>query len=48
MPFSFVSAWNKRRRSKSYDNTDPCTLSLQLSPFNSVSHGCFSATPGKS
>ncbi|PRQ41203.1 putative protein kinase RLK-Pelle-RLCK-VIIb family [Rosa chinensis] len=25
MPFGLVSAWNKRRRSKSYDHTDPWT-----------------------
>ena len=24
MPFGLVSAWNKRRRSKSQDHTDPC------------------------
>lgn len=24
MPFNLVSAWNKRRRSKSHDHTDPC------------------------
>jgi len=24
MPFGFVSAWNKRRRSKSQDHSDPC------------------------
>lgn len=24
MPFGLVSAWNKRRRSKSYDHTGPC------------------------
>jgi len=26
MPFGLVSAWNKRRRSKSQDHTDPCIL----------------------
>ncbi|XP_062159537.1 probable serine/threonine-protein kinase PBL28 isoform X2 [Alnus glutinosa] len=28
MPFGLVSAWNKRRRSKSHDNTDPCMFSF--------------------
>lgn len=44
MPFGLVSAWNKRRRSKSNDHTDPCMLlsfqaicGLEYSPFNSFS-----------
>lgn len=28
MPFNLVSAWNKRRRSKSHDHTDPCMFFL--------------------
>lgn len=28
MPFGLVSAWNKRRRSKSQEHTDPCNGSL--------------------
>lgn len=31
MPFGLVSAWNKRRRSKSQDHTDPCTYVLHVS-----------------
>lgn len=30
MPFGLVSAWNKRRRSKSQDHTDPCIFSTFL------------------
>lgn len=38
MPFGFVTAWNKRRRSKSQDHSDPCMFfSAQFSfSFNDM------------
>lgn len=30
MPFGLVSAWNKRRRSKSEDHGDPCEFLILL------------------
>lgn len=45
MPFGLVSAWNKRRRSKSQDHSDPCmfflffiTLSLRFFVNLMLSH----------
>lgn len=34
MPFGLVSAWNKRRRSKSQDHTDPCMFIAASCSFN--------------
>lgn len=39
MPFGLVSAWNKRRRSKSQDSTDPCKYCF-LKHYNNL---CFEA-----
>lgn len=31
MPFGLVTAWNKRRRSKSQDHSDPCMFFFSFS-----------------
>ena len=36
MPFGLVTAWNKRRRSKSQDHSDPCMF-FNHSPFSVIS-----------
>lgn len=38
MPFGLVSAWNKRRRSKSQDQTDPCRFFSRCFFFFNGSH----------
>ncbi|KAF3792064.1 Serine/threonine-protein kinase [Nymphaea thermarum] len=41
MPFGFLSAWNKRRRSKSHDLSDPCTfISHPLLDYQNSSELC--------